>query len=161
MKKLFLFVVLFCTMVLKAMAQNDLSLEFSSYGDIVCGVSGEGEILVSKDEGATWTSLNFNEVYDGYYKPLTIKAVAAGDRTMAIAGTDSDGRPAVYFSSDGGVWTPRDLSYTVNGKTFYLERQPLALQYDSELDRMEMLCEGDAVFYMPNCSHCNSLSINP
>ena len=135
----------------------NLSLKFSSYGQLVCGIAGESGILVSKDDGATWTSIDFNVTYEGYYKPLVIKAVAAGDRTMAIAGTDSDGKPAMYFSFDGNVWSPRELSYTVNGRTFYLDEQPVELEYDEERDRMVMYCENNTIFYVPNCSHCNSI----
>lgn len=139
------------------MAQNDLSMKFSSYDNLVCGIAGESGILVSKDDGATWTSIDFNVTYEGYYKPIVLKAVAVGDRTMAIAGTDSDGNPAMYFSFDGTVWSPRQLSYTDHGKTLYLEEQPMELEYDAEHDRMIMYCENNTVFYVPNCSHCNSI----
>lgn len=156
-KRFIIILVSFCAVCFGCMAQEDSSFKFSSYGELVCGTAGEGIILVSKDDGATWGTMDFNKEYEGYYKPLTIKAVAAGNRTMAIAGTDSDGRPAMYFSFDGTVWSPRELSYTVGGRTYWLEDQPVDLEYDGERDRMIMYCENDTVFYVPNCSHCNSL----
>lgn len=160
MKRFLINLISFCAVCFCAMAQDEYPMKFSSYGDLVCGVAGESVILVSRDDGATWTTVSFNEAYEGYYKPLTIKAVAAGNRTMAIAGTDSDGRPAMYFSFDGSVWSPRELSYTDHGRTMYLEDSPLDMEYDEESDRMILHCEGGTTFYVPNCSHCNSISKN-
>lgn len=160
MRRVIATVISFCAMGICCMAQNELSLKFSSYENLVCGIAGESGILVSKDDGASWTSIDFNVEYEGYYKPLVIKAVAAGYKTMAIAGTDSDGRPAMYFSFDGSVWSPRELSYTEHGRTLWLEEQPLDLEYDADHDRMIMYCENNTIFYVPNCSHCNSLKKN-
>lgn len=142
------------------MAQNDSFMEFSSFGSLVCGIAGDSGILVSKDDGASWIYTDFNEAYKDYYPTMVIKAVAAGDRTMAIAGTDVNGNPVMYFSFDGNVWSPRQLSYTENGRTYYLDQQPVKLEYDAELDRMIMYCENDTIFYVPNCSHCNSIKRN-
>ncbi len=160
MRRVIAIVFSFCAIGFCCMAQNELSLKFSSYENLVCGIAGESGILVSKDDGASWTSIDFNVEYEGYYKPLVIKAVAAGYKTMAIAGTDSDGRPAMYFSFDGSVWSPRELSYTEHGRTLWLDEQPLDLEYDADHDRMIMYCENNTIFYVPNCSHCNSLKKN-
>lgn len=155
--KLLTALISFCATALCSVAQGDLQPEFSSYGELVCGFAGESLVIISRDGGDTWTSFDFNKQYEGYYKPLVIKAIAAGDRRMAIVGTDDAGMPVMYFSFDGTVWSPRDLSYNEGGRTLYLDRQPESLKYDSDTDKMVMYCEDSTIFFVPNCSHCNSL----
>lgn len=157
MKILLLVLISFCATSLCSVAQGGLQQEFSSYGDLVCGIGADNTLFISKDGGTTWSSFDFNMHYKGYYKPLSIKAIAAGDKMMAIVGSDADGSPAMYFSFDGTVWSPRELSYAEGGKFLYLDRQPESLKYDADTDKMVIYCEGGTIFFVPNCSHCNSL----
>lgn len=121
----------------------------------ICGFTDADEIVISSD-GQNWTIIDFNEAYNGFYSHLDIKAIALGPH-IAIAGLDSDGKPAMYVSTDGGVWSPRELNWNNGGHYEMLNSIPSGLSYDWYGDRMLLLCEDGTIFIVPGCSHCNSL----
>ena len=65
--------------------------------------------------------------------------------------------PAVFTSTAGNIWSERSLTYTDRAETLSLEQQPLSMAYDSRMDRFVLACTDGYLFYMPGCSHCNSL----
>ena len=118
----------------------------------------ENGMILSTTDFRTFTSMNFNLTYSGYYDPVRFCAICASDNSFCIAGTYYDGMPAVFTSALGNIWSERSLTYTEGGQTLQLELQPLRLAYDSHMDRFVMHCTDGYIFYMPGCSHCNSLT---
>ena len=118
------------------------------------GVSSEGEILRSAD-GRNWTFQEFNEDYEGYYPVMEFLDVEAGLDNVAVIGRTRNGGSAMFVSSQGIVWSPRELSYSGNSGSYMLEEEPLSLVYDPLADQYILLCSGGVMFYVPACSHCN------
>ena len=118
-------------------------------------LSRQGVILSTADY-KSFTAFDFNSTYTGYYGYVRFTAISASDRAVFIAGTYDDGQPAVFESAVITVWSERELSYTKGGQTLMLKSQPTDLQYDAPHDRFIMTCSDGTLFYMPNCSHCNS-----
>ena len=124
--------------------------------DNILILTDSGTILSTKDFD-DFSSLDFNSIYSGYYDEVQFCAVAASDNYFYIAGVYRNGMPAVFTSATGKVWSERTLSYTENRENLELEQQPLGLAYDRYMDRFVMACTDGYVFYMPGCSHCNSI----
>lgn len=123
-------------------------------------VTDAGEILRSAD-GAGWTVLDFNEKYAGYYPWMDFRAVAAGGGSVMVAGLDADGHLAVYTSSRGTVWSPRNLEYSEAGERQVLDVLPCSLSYDPLRDSFFLCGTRGTLFEMPGCSHCNRLTRYP
>lgn len=117
-----------------------------------------GTILSTDNDCKDFTALDFNGTYFLYYEHTLFRAICASAGSIFIAGVLDDGMPAVYTSSAGNIWSERTLTYTENGQTLQLELQPVRLSYDRSHDRFVMTCTDGYVFYMPGCSHCNSLT---
>src|SRR5574344_27721 len=169
------------------------------------GITDTGKIAVSED-GSSWTVIDFNAVYAGYYPHTDFIDIASGGGCIAALGIISDPAPAsvspvspvtgqpsepaasdptflsatgqssnqaavvpvssiassvqpvVYYSTSGSVWSKRDMEYrTAGGGTSVLDKKPLSIHYDQAGDQMIIICEDGYVFFMPACSHCNSL----
>ena len=116
-----------------------------------------GGVIMSTVDFDTFTTLDFNGTYYSYYQETLFCSISASDNSFCIAGTYPDGMPAVFTSATGKIWSERSLTYTQGGETYMLEQQPVRLSYDRSHDRFVMLCSDGWVFYMPGCSHCNSL----
>ena len=134
--------------------------------DIVVGIAcakdntlilTEGGVLLSTVDFDSFTSMDFNGTYTPYYDETRFCAISASDNFYYIAGTYHDGLPAVFTSATGRIWSERTLSYTQERETLHLEHQPLGLAYDSLQDRFVMACTDGYLFYMPGCSHCNTI----
>ena len=123
-------------------------------------VTDAGEILRSAD-GSSWTVLDFNAEYAGYYPPMDWRAVAAGGGSVMVAGLDPEGHLAVDTSSRGTVWSARALEYTEAGEPHVLDVTPCSLSYDPLRDSFFLCGSGGTLFEMPGCSHCNSLKRYP
>lgn len=128
----------------------------SSIDRASCVVTDKGEIASTKD-GITWKTLDFNANYAGYYPHVDFSCICMSGLNILAAGTYEDGRPCVFFSTRGTVWSERSLSYKINGQTYELEAAPIGAAYDKELDRYVLECEDGIYFVLPNCSHCNSI----
>ena len=120
-------------------------------------LSRQGVILITSDN-KSFQAFDFNSTYAGYYDYVRFAAISASDKSICIAGEYSDGKPAVFESSTGTVWSERELSYRKDGETHFLQSKPISLEYDAPHDRFIMTCADSTQFYMPNCSHCNSIS---
>ena len=120
-------------------------------------LSRQGVILTTSDY-KSFQAFDFNSTYAGYYDYVIFTAIGASDKSICIAGEYSDGMPAVFESSTGTVWSERELSYRKDGETFFLQSKPINLEYDASHDRFIMTCADGVLFYMPGCSHCNSLT---
>ena len=120
-------------------------------------LSRQGVILTTSDN-KTFQAFDFNSTYAGYYDYVRFAAIGASDKSICIAGEYDDGKPAVFESSTGTVWSERELSYRKDGETYFLQSKPISLEYDITNDRFIMTCSDSTLFYMPNCSHCNSVS---
>ena len=118
----------------------------------------ESGVILSTAAFDSFKSMDFNATYSGYYDDVRFCAISASDNSFCIAGTYSDGMPAVFTSATGNVWSERSLTYTEGGQTLQLEQQPIRLSYESRMDRFVMHCTDGYIFYMPGCSHCNSLT---
>lgn len=119
-------------------------------------LSRQGVILTTSDY-KTFQAFDFNSTYAGYYDYVRFTAISASEKSICIAGEYSNGMPAVFESSTGTVWSERELSYRKDGETLFLQSRPIALEYDAPNDRFIMTCADSSLFYMPNCSHCNSI----
>lgn len=117
-------------------------------------ITDSSEIAFSED-GIKWTVIDFNECYRGFYPEIKLIAVAAGQGSVAVTGVTEDGRPAMFTSSRGAVWSPRDMDYRKDGTMQLYVGRPTGLCYDPLGDQFIMLCEGGEMFYVPACSHCN------
>jgi hypothetical protein len=123
------------------------------------GVTSEGEIIHSRD-GLKWDITDFNQVYGGYYKPCSFTCISMTDNRIAIAGVNSDGSPAVYFSTQGTVWAERPLIYTDDqGAKGYLEDKPLFIAYVGSTDEFYLACTKGSLLRLPSCTQCNRLSL--
>lgn len=119
-------------------------------------VTDAGEIASTKD-GITWKTFDFNENYAGYYGHVDFSCICMSGLNILAAGTYEDGRPAVFVSTRGTVWSERSLTYKINGQTYELEAAPLGAAYDASLDRYVLECTDGIYFVLPNCSHCNQI----
>lgn len=117
----------------------------------------ETGVILSTQDFDTFTALDFNGTYYLYYQQTMFRSISASDNSFCIAGTFPDGMPAVFTSATGKIWSERSLTYTEGGQTMQLEQQPLKLAYDRRGDRFVMACTDGFLFYMPGCSHCNSM----
>ena len=140
--------------------------QINNGADIVVGIAcskdnalilTEGGVILSTADFDTFTSMDFNGTYTSYYDETRFCAISASDNFFYIAGTFHNGMPAVFTSASGRIWSERTLSYTRERLTFCLEQQPLGLAYDSGLDRFVMACTDGYLFFMPGCSHCNTI----
>ena len=116
-----------------------------------------GTILTTDDNCKSFTAFDFNGTYFLYYEQTRFSAICASDNSIFIAGTYDNGMPAVFTSAAGNVWSERTLTYTDRGETLSLEHQPLSMAYDVSMGRFVLGCTDGYLFYMPGCSHCNSL----
>lgn len=121
------------------------------------GVTDQGEIFHSKD-GKDWKVLNFNREYHGYYQPCQFNGVLVTDNSIAVIGKHEDNTPALFFSSEGNVWTERMLTYVNdNGQSVLLKELPRDILYDTNLGEFLLGCSGGKLMVIPSCSHCNKL----
>ena len=119
------------------------------------GLTDAGEIFWSRD-GQSWTVIDFNEAYRGFYEPVRFVGIAAGKGSVAIVGTyEKTGAPAMFVSSMGNVWTERGLTYSQDEELFELTEAPLAIRADLERDEFVLTCTDGVLFFVPPCSHCN------
>lgn len=138
-----------------AIKGNIVSL--SAAGEVCWGVTDRGEIFHSRDLVA-WRVFDFNTIYADYYEPCSWSAVVATGEQVAVAGRSADGVPALYLSTGGEVWSPRDLDYTdTRGIPARLSAIPRAMIHDSAGDRLVLACDGGEVMSVPSCSHCNEM----
>ena len=117
----------------------------------------EGGVLMSTVDFDSFNSFDFNGTYSLYYDETRFSAICASDNFICIAGTYLNGMPAVYTSASGNIWSERTLVYTEGSETLELERLPLGMGYDDRMDRFVLSCSDGYLFYMPGCSHCNSI----
>ena len=121
------------------------------------GLTDMGEIFWSTD-GQSWTVIDFNETYRGYYAPVRFVGIAAGTGSVAVVGTyEENGAPAMFVSSRGNVWSERTLTYSQGENLFELGEAPLAIRADLERDEYVLTCTGGVLFFVPSCSHCNRI----
>jgi hypothetical protein len=143
----------FFKQILPELKGNIVSL--SANGSVCYGVTDYGEILHSQDL-INWDILDFNAFYSGYYEPCRWTAVVVTEQQVAVAGSSENGRPVLFFSSEGNVWTNRSLDYTdTNGMPAYLTEIPNAMVYDVARDRFVLACNRGTVMVIPSCSQCN------
>ena len=121
------------------------------------GVTDEGEVIQTSD-GFNWKIFNFNEVYSGYYKPCSFTCVSVTENTIAVTGKNQDNSPVLFFSTQGNVWSERNLDYTDNkGYPYYLQEIPNSIFYDFPEDRFLLVCNKGKLMSIPSCSQCNKL----
>ena len=118
------------------------------------GVTSEGEIVRTSDL-ENWSILDFNAQYQGYYPRVSFTDIETGLENLAVTGITDTGAPAMFISSQGSVWSYRELSYSASQGSFYLEEEPLSLIYDYLADQYLLLCRGGVIFSVPACAHCN------
>jgi len=116
-----------------------------------------GGRILSTVDFEDFGTLDFNSTYSSYYDYTRFCAICASDNFFYLAGTYPDGMPAVFTSATGNIWSERTLTYTQGAQTLQLEQQPLCVAYDSRMDRFVLGCTDGYLFYMPGCSHCNSI----
>ena len=121
-----------------------------------CGVTSEGEIIRTTDL-ENWAVLDFNAQYDGFYPRVSFSDIEMGLENMAVAGTTDSGAPAMFISSQGSVWSYRELSYSATQGSYYLEEEPFSVIYDYLADQYVLLCSGGVLFSVPACAHCNKI----
>ena len=119
-----------------------------------CGVTDKGEIFSTTDL-ENWSILDFNSQYEGFYPEMSFSDIETGTENMAVIGTTGTGVPAMFISSQGSVWSYRELSYSASRGSYNLEEEPLAVVYDYLGDQYLLLCGGGVIFSVPACAHCN------
>lgn len=130
-------------------------ISLSANSSVCYGVTDRGEIIHSKDL-ADWDIFDFNAFYSGYYEPCRWTAVVVTEQQVAVAGSHENGRPALFLSTGGNVWTNRSLDYIdPHGMPAYLTETPNAMVYDAGRDRLVLACNQGAIMVIPSCSHCN------
>jgi hypothetical protein len=126
----------------------------SGTSDCYC-VTDKGEIIHSID-GSSWKITDFNEAYAGYYKPATFSKVLVTGNRIAVIGTNIEKSPVAMFSSQGNVWTDRQMTYKdPQGNRVLFEELPYDLVYDEEGDVFYLACTKGVVFKLPSCGQCN------
>ena len=120
-----------------------------------CYAITDSSEIAFTENGNNWTVIDFNESYRGFYPAISLVAIAAGQGSVAVVGVNEEGRPAMFTSSRGTVWSPRDMDYREDGTIQLYTGRPTGLCYDPLGDQFVMLCEGGEMFYVPACSHCN------
>lgn len=128
-------------------------------GNKIFVLTAYGNIFSTDDDCKSFKALDFNGTYFLYYDQTRFSAICASENSIFIAGTHDDGTPAVFTSTAGNIWSERTLTYTESGQTLSLEHRPLSLAYDARMDRFVLGCTDGYVFYMPGCSHCNSIEL--
>lgn len=127
----------------------------STDGNLLYAVSDKGEIAGTRD-GVVWSLLDFNTEYKGFYKPVSFTCVSVTQSFIAVAGSYTDGMPALFLSTGGKVWSERGTNYTDDyGISNPLTELPLAICYDAVRDQFLLACSNGAVTTIPSCSHCN------
>lgn len=137
---------------------NLVSIAASDLG--IFAITAQGTIASSRD-GVTWNLLDFNSYYDGYYDRVVFTAIGASDGGVAATGSYSDGSPALFLSTQGSVWSERSLTYKDGARYVMLEATPLGISHDASQDRWVMSCSEGTIFFIPGCSHCNSIEYRP
>ena len=117
----------------------------------------ESGVILSTVDFDSFVAMDFNGTYISYYDETRFCSICASDNFFYIAGTYHNGMPSVFTSATGRIWSERSLTYTQGSETLCLEQQPLGLAYDSRQDRFVMACTDGYLFYMPGCSHCNTI----
>lgn len=121
-------------------------------------LTDSGVVLYSA-AGGRWLEFDFKNYYRDYYDIETFTDICTGGGQVALCGVKSDGRPALFLSSGGNVWSERQLVYTApGGSVLELTEVPLSLSYDAQAQAFVMHCTHGAVFTIPGCSQCNALS---
>ncbi len=134
-------------------------VSLSSRASVCFGVTDEGEIISTSD-GISWDIFDFNKVYSGFYKPCSFTKVLATEDRIAAAGIRDDGSPVLMFSSQGEVWTERQLFYTdEHGYQDMLDGLPAGILYDEPGDQFFLVCTNGKLLILPSCSHCNELIV--
>lgn len=119
------------------------------------GVTASGDVFLSKN-GTDWKVISFNNYYDGYYPACSFTAVCMGGGRIAVAGTQNDGKPALYFSTNGNVWSARELNYQGPQNNYlFVEGTPLRMTYQKEKDQFVLVFDNGFLLEVPPCSHCN------
>lgn len=123
------------------------------------GVTSEGEIISTSD-GITWEIFDFNKEYSGFYSHCRFTKVLATEDRIAAAGISNEGYPVFMFSTQGKVWTDRQLIYTdVQGAQVMLDGQPADMIYDGTADEFFLVCTNGKLLKLPSCPHCNELTV--
>ena len=120
------------------------------------GVTLEGEIIRTADL-ESWSVLDFNSQYQGFYPRMSFSDIETGMDNLAVIGTTDTGSPAMFISSQGSVWSYRELSYSASQGSYNLEEEPYSVIYDYLADQYLLLCSGGVIFSVPACAHCNKL----
>jgi hypothetical protein len=131
-----------------------------SAGRSVCyGVTDEGEIIHSGD-GINWEIFDLNQVYRGFYQPGHFTKVLVTDDRIAVTGFRNDGSPLLMFSSQGRVWTERNLNYLDdNEMEGTLRNVPNDILYDEAEDQFFIACNKGNLMKLSSCPHCNKLTV--
>ena len=124
-------------------------------GKDICYAVTDSSEIVSIDLALQAKVFDFNASYSGYYGTVRMIGIAAGPADVFIAVHKEDGRPAVFTSTRGTVWSEREMDYSVNGRWFIFEKVPHSIRYEALSESFVLLCEGGVEFHMPACSHCN------
>ncbi len=128
-----------------------------SASDRCCvAATADGQLYLTSD-GKSWKMSDFNALYSEYYGQVTVRCICACHAGIMLAGVGSNGQPVAFESAEGVVWSERELTYTMGNSVLMLEELPVGLTYDQEHERFVMACTGNVFFYLPGCSHCNSI----
>lgn len=128
-----------------------------SASDHICiAATADGQIYLSTD-GLNWKMSDFNAKYAQYYGQITVRCVCASSDGLMMAGVGQKGQPVAFESTQGGVWSERELTYSSGGSIYTLKELPLDLSYDHDHSRFVLTCTDNVLFYLPGCSHCNSI----
>lgn len=137
----------------------DMKGEFTGIeaGSDICYAISDSSEIISVNRALTGKVLDFNSEYAEYYGKLRLIDIAAGPSSVFISAVKEDGRPAVFTSSKGTVWSEREMNYAINGIWYMFEKVPHSITYEELSESFVLLCEDGTEFHLPACSHCNYL----
>ena len=124
-------------------------------GEEMCYAVSDSSEIVSVNRALIGKVFDFNGQYEAYYGNLNIIDIAVGPASLCIAAVREDGRPAVFTSTKGTVWSERELNYAINGRWYMFEKVPHRITYEELSDTFVLICEDGDEFHLPSCSHCN------
>lgn len=124
-----------------------INIEYS----ISLGLTAEGKLMLSGQDGH-WEDVDFCKNYAGYYSECRFTAIACGNGTFYAAGVDMAGRPHLFTSLMGSVWSETKL-IDIQGQR-QAEGKVVCILYDKTDDQIYLLCENGDLITVPDCMRC-------
>lgn len=121
----------------------------------VAAITAETDVYISTDS-LNWTSMNFNEVYDGLYpRYVFTRAVGAGG-TFFVLGypEENPNEPLIMFTELGEVWMHKEMM-EINGEPMNPEKDMFVHDICFNVEQIVGVLNGGRVLAITSCTTCN------